>query len=124
MNDVYQIASRLTAGTLDYNELPSKGQRPKRYTEKGSGLSKDTKDTTKPNEIIRAATGPYWESCRRTTSDHQGVGLTLVWAQRLDRESPKGSLFFYTLDCAPSAIGDLAEMPRDWGQANATKAQV
>ena len=72
MNDVYQIASRLTAGTSAYNELPSKGQRPKRYTEKGSGLSKDTKDTTKPNEIIRATTRPYGESCRRTRKRPSG----------------------------------------------------
>ena len=40
-----------------------------------------------------AVTRPYWEFCRRT---RERVGLTLVWAKRLDREFKKDPLILYT----------------------------
>ena len=42
---------------------------------------------------VPAATRPYWEFCRRT---RERVGLTLVWAERLDREFKKAPLILYT----------------------------
>ena len=38
-------------------------------------------------------------------SDHRGVGLTLVWAEHLDRESPKAPLFLLYV---PKTQGRLA----------------